>query len=182
VGGHRTRISILALAITLAALGVFAAGAGAASKPVRTLAAADQLESRVLAELNAIRRQHGLTPLRLSRPLSTAADSHSRAMGTFGFFDHDSRDGSEFWQRVQRFYSPDGYRSWSVGENLLWSSGTLDAAAALKLWMGSPGHRRNILTARWSEIGLSALKVGSAPGVFGGRDVVIITTDFGVRS
>ena len=102
----------------------------------------------MLAELNAIRRQHGLTPLRLSRPLSAAADSHSRAMGTFGFFDHDSRDGSEFWQRVQRFYGPDGYRSWSVGENLLWSSGTLDAAAALKLWMGSPGHRKNILTAR----------------------------------
>jgi len=182
VGGHRTRISILALAITLAALGVFAAGAGAASKPVRTLAAADQLESRVLAELNAIRRQHGLTPLRLSRPLSTAADSHSRAMGTVGLPDRPHGLAPEFWQRVQRFYSPDGYRSWSVGENLLWSSGTLDAAAALKLWMGSPGHRKNILTARWREIGLSALKVSSAPGVYGGRDVVIITTDFGVRS
>ena len=134
------------------------------SKPVRTLAAADQLESQVLAELNAIRRQHGLTPLRLSRPLSAAADTHSRAMGTFGFFDHDSRDGSDFWQRVQRFYGPDGYQSWSVGENLLWSSGTLGAAAALKLWMGSPGHRKNILTARWREIGLSALKVALRPG------------------
>ena len=48
--------------------------------------------------------------------------------------------------------------------------------------MGSPGHRKNILTARWREIGLSALKVAAAPGVYGGRDVVIITTDFGVRS
>ena len=103
-------------------------------------------------------------------------------MGTFGFFDHDSRDGSEFWKRVERFYSPEGYRSWSVGENLLWSSGHLSAPAALKLWMGSPGHRKNILTARWREIGLSALTVRSAPGVYGGRDVVIITTDFGVRS
>jgi uncharacterized protein YkwD len=181
VGGHRRRVSILALSIALGLLSVFAAGAGAASQPVRTLAAADQLESQVLAELNAIRRQHGLAPLRLSRPLSTAADAHSRAMGTFGFFDHDSRDGSEFWERVQRFYGPDGYKSWSVGENLLWSSGTVSAAAALKLWMGSPGHRRNILTARWREIGLSALKVSAAPGVYGGRDVVIITTDFGVR-
>jgi uncharacterized protein YkwD len=182
VGGHRTRISILALATALTLLSFFAARAGAAAQPVRTLAAADQLETQVLAELNAIRRQHGLTPLRLSRPLSTAADAHSRAMGTFGFFDHNSRDGSEFWERVQRFYGPDGYKSWSVGENLLWSSGTLNAAAALKLWMGSPGHRRNILTARWREIGLSALKVSAAPGVYGGRDVVIITTDFGVRS
>ena len=168
--------------IALGLLGVFAAGAGATSTPVRTLAAADQLESQVLVELNAIRQQHGLKPLRLSRPLSTAAASHSRAMGTFGFFDHNSRDGSQFWQRLQRFYGQAGYRGWSVGENLLWSSGTLDGAAALKLWMGSPGHRKNILTARWREIGLSALRVSSAPGVYGGRDVVIITTDFGVRS
>jgi uncharacterized protein YkwD len=182
VGGHRTRVSILALAIALGLLSAFAAGAGAAPQPVRTLAAANQLESEVLAELNQVRRQHGLAPLRLSQPLSAAADSHSRAMGTLGFFDHDSRDGSEFWKRVQRWYSPDGYRTWSVGENLLWSSGRLGAAAAVKLWMESPGHRRNILTARWREIGLSALRVRSAPGVYGGRDVVIITTDFGVRS
>jgi uncharacterized protein YkwD len=182
VGGHRTRVWILALACTLTLLSVFAAGAGAASKPVRTLAAADRLESAVLVELNKIRRQHGLAPVRLSRPLSTAADAHSRAMGTFGFFDHNSRDGSEFWKRVERFYSPEGYRSWSVGENLLWSSGRLSAPEALKLWMASPGHRKNILTARWREIGLAALQVRSAPGVYGGRDVVIITTDFGVRS
>jgi uncharacterized protein YkwD len=182
VGGRRTKISILSFAIALALLSIFAAGAGAASKPVRTLAAADRFESQVLAELNTIRRRHGLTALRLSRPLSSAADAHSRAMGTFGFFDHDSRDGTEFWQRVQRFYGPAGYKSWSVGENLLWSSGDLSAAAALKLWMGSPGHRKNILTARWREIGLSALEVRAAPGVYGGRDVVIITTDFGVRS
>ena len=182
VGGQRTRVSILALAIALTLLSVFAAGAGATAKPVSTLAAADQLEGQVLVELNRIRRQHGLTPVRLSRPLSTAADTHSRAMGTYGFFEHESRDGSEFWKRVQRFYSPDGYQSWSVGENLLWSSGDLSAAAALKLWMNSPGHRKNILTARWREIGLSALQVRAAPGVYGGRDVVIITTDFGVRS
>jgi uncharacterized protein YkwD len=173
---------MLALAIALTLLSVFAAGAGAASQPVRTLAAADQLESQVLTELNTIRRRHGLTPLRLSRPLSAAADTHSRAMGTLGFFDHDSRDGSEFWKRVQRFYSPEGYGTWSVGENLLWSSGNLSAATALKLWMQSPGHRKNILTPRWREIGLSALKVRAAPGVYGGRDVVIITSDFGVRS
>lgn len=182
MGGHRTRIGILALAIALTLLSVFAAGAAAIPQPVRTLAAADQLESQVLVELNTIRRRHGLTPLRLSKPLSAAADTHSRAMGTLGFFDHDSRDGSEFWQRVQRFYGGDGYRRWSVGENLLWSSGQLSAATALRLWMQSPGHRKNILTPRWREIGLSALKVRSAPGVYGGRDVVIITTDFGTRS
>ena len=173
---------MLVLVVALAALGVAAAGAGAAAKPARTLAAADRLEGQVLVELNRIRRQHGLVPLRVSRPLSSAADVQSRSMATYGFFDHDSRDGSEFWQRVRRFYGQGGYETWSVGENLLWSSGRLSAPTALQLWMHSPGHRRNILTARWREIGLSALSVHAAPGVYGGRDVVIITTDFGVRS
>jgi uncharacterized protein YkwD len=180
VGRHRIRSSVLALALGL--LCVFAAGAGAGTTPARTLAAADALEGEVLAELNAIRRRHGLEPLRRSKPLSAAADVHSRAMGTYGFFTHDSRDGSEFWKRVERFYGPEGYKTWAVGENLLWSTGSPTAAAALRLWMKSPGHRRNILTGRWREIGLSAVSVHSAPGVFGGRDVVIVTADFGVRS
>jgi uncharacterized protein YkwD len=176
------RLIWTAVVVALALLSVGAAGASAAGTPVRTIASANQLESQVLGELNAVRRRHGLVPLRLSRPLSAAADAHSRAMGRFGFFSHDSRDGSEFWARVKRWYGPDGYRTWSVGENLLWSSGRLSAAAALKLWMSSPGHRKNILTARWREVGLSAVSVAAAPGVFGGRDVVIVTSDFGVRS
>ena len=182
MAGLRTRIAILVvLALTLCSVSA-ATTARAATHPARTLAAADRLETQVLAELNAIRKRHGLVPLRLSRPLATAADAHSRAMGTYGFFAHDSRDGSAFWKRVRRFYGPGGYGNWSVGENLLWSSGGLSAPRALELWMASPGHRKNILTPRWREIGLSAVNVRSAPGVFGGRDVVIITTDFGVRS
>ena len=181
--GRRIRIAVLAalaLALTLA-VGT-ATSTAAAPAPTRSLSAVTSLETQVLAELNAIRRRHGLVPLKLSRPLGAAAVAHSRAMGVHGFFDHDSRDGTEFWERVRRYYGPNGHGSWSVGENLLWSSGTLDAKSALRMWMNSPGHRKNILTARWREIGVSAVGVRSAPGVYGGRDVVIVTTDFGVRS
>jgi uncharacterized protein YkwD len=181
VGGAR-RILVIAVLVALALLSVGAARVSAAGTPVRTVASVNQLESQVLDELNAIRRAHGLRPLRLSRPLSAAADAHSRAMGRFGFFSHESRDGSEFWARVKRWYGSSGYHRWSVGENLLWSSGRLSAAEALKLWMGSPGHRKNILTPAWREVGLSAVAVSGAPGVYGGRDVVIITSDFGTRS
>lgn len=170
----------LAAALACALAGVFA-GAGAAETP-RAVSAADELESHVLVELNKVRRAHRLQPLRRSSLLAAAADVHSRAMGVHGFFRHESRDGSSFWKRVKRFYRSGGYRSWSVGENLLWSTPGLDAARAVELWMSSPGHRKNILTPRWREIGLSAVLVTGAPGVYGGRDVVIITTDFGVRS
>ena len=177
------RIVLLAATVAcLAALGAGATAATAAPKPTRTIAADDRLETTVLAELNAIRRAHGLTPLRQSKPLADAAGSHSRDMARFGFFKHESRDGSAFWHRVKRFYGSRGYGNWSVGENLLWSTTGIDARRAVELWMKSPGHRKNILTARWREIGLSAVVVAAAPGVYGGRDVVILTTDFGVRA
>jgi uncharacterized protein YkwD len=171
---------VAALLAAAAALAV--STAPAAPRADRTISAANGLERLVLVELNAVRRRHGLRPLRRSRPLSAAADAHSRAMGRFGFFEHESRDGSAFWHRVKRFYGSRGYGSWSVGENLLWSTPGLDARRAVRLWMGSPGHRRNILSARWREIGLAAVEVAAAPGVYGGRDVVIVTTDFGTRA
>jgi uncharacterized protein YkwD len=175
---RRLRRLVLALALTLLTFGVV--GAAAAPTARSTVAADDGLERSVLVELNAVRRAHGLVPLRASAPLARAADAHSRAMGVHGFFEHDSRDGSPFWERVERYYGRTS--RWSVGENLVWgSTGSIDARRAVELWMASPGHRKNILTARWREIGLSAVRVSAAPGVFGGRDVVIVTTDFGVR-
>jgi uncharacterized protein YkwD len=47
--------------------------------------------------------------------------------------------------------------------------------------MGSPGHRENLLSQRWREIGISAVHASSAPGVYGGQEVTIVTADFGLR-
>jgi uncharacterized protein YkwD len=176
-GGKRA----LALAAALVASLVVVATAAPAPGGGRAMQAANRLESDVLTRLNAIRAEHGLAPLRMNVKLRAAADAHSAAMGRHGFFAHESRDGTLFWKRVQRFYRPSGFSFWSVGENLLWSSGTLSAEQAVSMWMASPKHRENILTARWREIGLSALTVTGAPGVFSGHDVTIFTTDFGVR-
>jgi len=140
-----------------------------------------RLESGVLVELNAIRTEHGLQPLRLNARLGAAAVQHSREMGSAGYFEHASLDGTSFWKRISRWYASAGYRSWSVGENLLWSAPDVDAPGALDVWMHSPGHRANILNPRWREIGISALHFASAPGPYEGHEVTIITTDFGVR-
>jgi uncharacterized protein YkwD len=169
------------LSVASLALGVAASPVAAATESGATITSSDTLAAAVLAELNEVRRAHDLKPLRRSAALAAAADLHSRAMAQFGFFHHDSRDGSSFAQRVQRFYGPSGHGSWSIGENLLWST-RLSAAHAVRMWMQSPPHRRNILTPQWRDVGLSAVSASHAPGVFGGRDVVIITSDFGVRS
>ncbi len=170
-------VGILAAAVALASATVTTTAAGA---PVRQ-AAPTTLESGVLRELNAIRVQHGLLPLKVNVGLNGAAAQHSREMTARGYFKHESFDGSAFWKRVQRYYGQGAFPFWSVGENLLWSSPDVDPKRALELWMASPEHRANILTPRWREIGISALHVQTAPGDFDDREVTVITTDFGVR-
>ena len=144
------------------------------------LRALDTLETGVLVEINAFRRSRGLHPVRLSSSLARAADAHSAAMAARGFFAHESADGSAFWKRVLRYY-PKRSRTWSVGENILWSSPNVDPAGALRTWMQSPAHRKILLTPRWREVGLSAVHSRSAPGVYGGLEVTVLTADFGTR-
>jgi uncharacterized protein YkwD len=139
------------------------------------------LDLGVLVQLNAIRSSHGLVPLKLNPALSAAAKGHSSEMLADGYFAHDSIDGTPFWKRLTVYSHSAPYGSWSVGENLLWSSPEVGAVKAIQLWMASSEHRQNILTARWREIGIAAIHVDSAPGTFGGRSVTVITTDFGVR-
>jgi uncharacterized protein YkwD len=169
------------LTIVAACLLVAPAGAAPQAQASR-IVAANSLESAVLVQVNGLRARHGLRPLRLSARLAAAADSHSRAMVARGFFAHQSVDGTAFWKRVKRWYGSGGYEYWAVGENLLWASPEVSAERALAMWLESPPHRKNLLTARWREIGLSAVHVDSAPGVFKGLEVTVITADFGVRS
>jgi uncharacterized protein YkwD len=176
--GSRT-IRLVALAITVVGLWVVASPAGAtADGPTASLSA---LEQGVLADINALRKQHGLAPLRVNSKLSAAARQHSQEMAARGYFSHNSANGSSFDRRIARYYPVRGSRYWSVGENLLWSSPDVDAGGALEMWWNSPEHRKNMLTGRWREIGLSAVHVATAPGLYGGREVTIVTTDFGVR-
>lgn len=149
--------------------------------PARAATALRALESRVLVDINRVRAQHGLAPLRLSSKLSAAASQHSREMARVGYFSHSSADGGAFWRRIARFYPSNGYSSWSVGENLLWSSPDVDAPGAVKMWMGSPEHRANLLNRSWREVGLSAVHSDSAPGTYHGLGVTIVTADFGAR-
>jgi uncharacterized protein YkwD len=172
-------LRLVTLVVAVFGLWVVAAPAGASSQ--HPTASLSSLEQSVLADINTLRKQHGLAPLRLSARLSAAARQHSSEMAARGYFSHDSANGSTFDRRIARYYPIGGSRFWSVGENLLWSSPDVDAGGALDMWWNSPEHRKNMLTARWREIGLSAVHVTSAPGTYGGREVTIVTTDFGVR-
>lgn len=139
------------------------------------------LETGLVRAINSVRQDHGLKPLKFSAKLSAAAAAHTREMGAKGYFEHESYDSTDFWKRVERWYPSKGWRSWSVGENLIYSSPDVTAEEGLELWMNSPGHRANILSRSWREIGMSALHFESAPGEFEDSPVTLVTADFGFR-
>ena len=169
-----SRLALIALAAALVP-SVLCEPAAAA------VTAADELELPIVRELNRVRAAHGLPRLRTAAPLRRAADVHAASMAARGYFAHTSADGTTFDRRIARFYPSAGRSYWAVGENLLWASPVVSPRKAVALWMASPGHRRNILSPRYRQIGISAVSASAAPGVFGGREVTIVVTDFGAR-
>jgi uncharacterized protein YkwD len=168
-------------AVPVAASQTAAARALQASLGARGITRMRGLEPQVLAAINNLRRAKGLVPLRLSPSLAVAASRHSLSMAEHGFFEHTSLGGSPFSKRAEAAYRKNGSRFWSVGENIAWASPGLSARQALELWLASAPHRENLLSPAWREIGLGAVHAFAAGGVYGGRDVTILTADFGVR-
>jgi uncharacterized protein YkwD len=176
---RRAAALLLAVAVGLVvATGLLTTTAHATGSSEKNL---PSLNRQVFAAINKFRVAHGLVALRNSGALARSARQHSLEMGKDGYFDHPSADGSAFWKRIQHYYPANGYSYWSVGENLVWQAPSLSAAAALSQWIASPPHLKNLLSPQWRQIGVSAVTVADAPGVYHDRRVTIITTDFGVR-
>jgi len=169
-------------ALTTATLLVLLLPVSSSAQRRGAVAPVGQLQSALIDQVNVLRASRGLVRLRVSPGLTAAATAHSTSMARKGYFSHNSANGASFSQRLAYFYPARGFRSWSVGENLLWSSPDVGAARALKLWLASPPHRANLLNPRWREIGLAAVHSTSAPGVYHNAPATIVTADFGVRS
>jgi uncharacterized protein YkwD len=177
VNGRRAVRLAVALAV-LVSSGVLAATALATSRSEKTL---PTLNHQVFAAVNRFRVAHGLVPLHESGALTRSARQHSLEMGRLGYFGHDSPNGTTFWQRIRHFYPAGHHSFWEVGENLLWATPSVSAGGAMQMWIASPEHLRNLLTPQWRQLGVSAVRVLRAPGVYHGRRATIISTDFGVR-
>jgi uncharacterized protein YkwD len=175
----RARSCAVVLTIALAASASAWAGT---SGGARQLTSSSSLDDAILLAVNSTREEHGLTPVRLSPQLAAAAHRHSVEMAETGLFRHDSPGGGAFWKRIAQYYESAGFHSWSVGENILWSSPDVTGTGAVRLWLQSPRHRAILLDRDWNEVGLSAVHAAAAPGAFDGREVTIVTADFGARA
>ena len=139
-----------------------------------------QLVRATLCLLNRERAERGLPRLRLNERLSDAADRHSRDMVRRGYFAHDSLTGASFVDRIRRTGYLRAARSWSLGENLAWGSGNRGTPEQImRAWMNSPGHRANILTGRFREVGIG---VSEGAPVRVGLAAATYTTDFGFKN
>ncbi len=128
----------------------------------------------VVAKVNALRGSQKLPRLRTSAKLARAALRHAVSMGQLGYFSHASADGSSAIRRIEAYYGGE-----SAGEVMYWAEGDATPAQAISWWLGSGSHRAQLLSARFREIGVGAVRVNDAPGFFGGRDVTIMVVDLG---
>jgi uncharacterized protein YkwD len=137
-----------------------------------------QARKAVLCLINKERKQRGLRALDRNKQLQKAAQRHNERMDGTGCFSHQCPGEAPLQGRLDDYLSG-GFSRWGIGENVAWGSGHYGTPEAIvKAWMNSAGHRANILSRDWREIG-----VGFSPGSpsSGRADAGIYTTDFGLR-
>ena len=110
------------------------------------------MEDEVLRLVNEERTSRGLNALKRASDLDALARAHSADMINRHFFDHNNPDGQSPFDRMRAA----GISYHAAAENI--ASGQRSAAAVMDAWMNSSGHRKNILNATYTEIGIGAVK------------------------
>ncbi len=141
----------------------------------------DRVRAAAQCLINRERAGRGESALTANPHLACAAQAHSEDMASADYFEHVGPRGDTPASRMRACgYLANPNVGYEVGENIAW--GTLWLAtprAIVATWMASPGHRANILDARFRDtaIGVSARPLASLAN---GRAGAIYTQDFGV--
>ncbi len=102
----------------------------------------------VLDEVNRVRATAGLPGVALDARLGAAAQSHALDMARTGQMAHLGSRGDTLQDRLRA----NGYAYTRVAENI--AAGQPTAEDLIADWMGSPGHRANLLDPETSQIGV----------------------------
>jgi uncharacterized protein YkwD len=152
-------------------------GAGASCPVVPDVSSIPAAADATLCLLNGERADRGLPPLAADAQLAAAASAYAGDLVAGSYFSHTGRDGSDLVDRIRATGYMDGDRPWHVGENLAWGTGGLAAPGAIvQAWMNSPGHRENILSPAFREIGVGI--VAGNPAAADGAGATYVT-EFG---
>jgi uncharacterized protein YkwD len=122
------------------------------SRPaVRATGGSSTEADQILTLVNEARGANGCGAVQINTELTAAAQLHSDDQAAHSTMSHTGSDGSTPWQRAEAA----GYQ-YAIGENVAYGYPT--ATAVMAAWMGSPGHRANILNceARAFGVGMAA--------------------------
>ena len=156
----RSRLPLIAAVLSVAALGApnaaQAATSCAGANVVPTTTNIATVRTATICLVNKERTSRGLHALKGAESLHNVAGTYAKRMVRDQFFDHTSPDGGTFVSRIKRTtYLKGGLRRWDIGENIAWGTGKLASPAEIvNAWMHSAGHRKNILTPNYNELGM----------------------------
>lgn len=98
---------------------------------------------------NATRVRFGLKPLQWGDKVIVTTRKHSQDMIDRNYFDHTNPDGLDPFDRMRA----DGFNTFTyAGENI--AAGYPDAIFAHEAWMNSMGHRKNVLSDKFTYLGI----------------------------
>lgn len=121
---------------------------GGSPAPVASPAAPTGWVAAMLASVNTQRAANGAAAVSLCGTLANAAQAHSEDQAARRTMSHVGGDGSTLAQRANRA----GYLGWTaLGENV--AAGYPDVASVMAGWMGSAGHRANLLNTKFTHAG-----------------------------
>jgi uncharacterized protein YkwD len=110
---------------------------------------ASSVAAEVVALTNVERTDRGRARLRANPRLMRAAQLHAEQMARAGRLAHDLPNAA--YPGTEDRLAAAGYRWQMFGENV--AQGQSKAAEALRNWMDSSGHRKNILNPGYTELG-----------------------------
>ena len=112
-------------------------------------------ETEVIRLVNEIRARYGLKALTENWELSRVARYKSQDMRDRRYFSHTSPTYGSPFDMIKAF----GLSYRSAGENIAYGYRTPEAV--VNAWMNSPGHRANILSANYTQIGVGYVESGN---------------------
>ena len=131
----------------------------------------ERIAAEMLSRVNDVRRRAGLPPLAPNPLLDRVSQEHAEDMLVRSYSGHQTPEGLGPSARARA----DGYLP-GIGENLVEQRFSVEEA--LDAWLGSPGHRRNILDPGCRELGVG-LAVGAGYDAAPGGYRVIWVQSFG---
>ncbi len=113
----------------------------------------EKTENEMIDLVNKERTSRGLNSLTFDSKLRDTARDHSEDMFRRGYFSHYTPEGQDVSGRAEKY----GVEYTIIGENLAYAPNLATAHQGL---MNSPGHRANILSPQFNEIGIGVMDGG----------------------